>query len=314
MIHFIFFMVLLLLELFYFKIADRFNIIDKPNLRSSHTEITIRGGAIVFPIAVVMAYILGYASWGLTLAVVLSAAISFIDDIQPLPTTPRFVVHSIAILLIFYDLEVFGQLGWLLPVLFIFYLGWVNVFNFMDGINGITVLYALVALSTFWYLESDAQMQSLLVLALLSCLVFAFFNVRKKAKAFAGDVGSISIAIFLGYCLLQLLFKTEQLGYLFFFSVYGVDALITILNRIRKKEKLTEAHRSHLYQYLANEKRIPHLVVSFMYALLQLAINVVVMYLIAINVFTYVVFAIMLFIMVVVCLLLRYWATKEIKA
>jgi UDP-N-acetylmuramyl pentapeptide phosphotransferase/UDP-N-acetylglucosamine-1-phosphate transferase len=307
-------MVLLLLELFYFKIADRFNIIDKPNLRSSHTEITIRGGAIVFPIAVVMAFILGYASWGLTLAVVLSAAISFIDDIRPLPTTPRFVVHSFAILLIFYDLEVFEQLGWLLPVLFIFYLGWVNVFNFMDGINGITVLYSLVALGTFWYLESDAQMQSLLVLALLSCLVFAFFNVRKKAKAFAGDVGSISMAVFLGYCLLQLLLKTEQLGYLFFFSVYGVDALITLLNRIRKKEKLTEAHRSHLYQYLANEKKIPHLVVSFLYAFLQLVINVLVMYLIAINVFTYTVFAMILVIIITACLLLRYWATKGIKA
>ena len=83
--------ILFFLELFYFKIADTYNIIDKPNHRSSHSSITLRGGGIIFPIAMLIAFVLGYSSWSITLAVVLVAAVSFIDDIEPLSQLPRFL-------------------------------------------------------------------------------------------------------------------------------------------------------------------------------------------------------------------------------
>jgi UDP-N-acetylmuramyl pentapeptide phosphotransferase/UDP-N-acetylglucosamine-1-phosphate transferase len=267
------------IELIYFKIADHYNIIDKPNNRSSHTSITLRGGGIIFPIAILTACLLGYVSAAVTVAVILVAAVSFIDDIKPLSQLPRFASHAIAIALVFYDLNLFSQALWLLPIVFILLIGWVNAFNFMDGINGITVLYAFVAIVSFSFLEINQESLPLLITMGLSCCAFGIFNVRKKAKTFAGDVGSISMALFLGYFMIKTILVSGQVGYILFLSVYGIDAVITIFTRIKKKENILQPHRSHLYQYLANELGYSHILVSFMYAFVQLLINVGLIYL-----------------------------------
>jgi len=266
------------IELVYFKIADRFNIIDKPNSRSSHTSITLRGGGIIFPVALIIAYFLGYVSLEITLAVVLVAVVSFVDDIKPLPQLPRFASHVIAVGLVFYDLGLFAESLWLLPIVFVLLIGWVNAFNFMDGINGITVLYALTAIMSFSFLSINNSSLPLLITMGLSCFVFGLFNVRKKAKTFAGDVGSISMALFLGYFMIKTIMETGQLAYILFFSVYGIDAIITIIVRLKNKENIFQPHRSHLYQYMANEMGYSHVFVSFIYAGIQLLINGLVVY------------------------------------
>ncbi len=262
-----------ILELVYFKIADFFNIIDKPNHRSSHTTVTLRGGGIIFPVAVVVAFIMGYVSVPVLTAVVLVSIMSFIDDIYPLPTLPRFLSHLIAVLLLLFDLNLFGIEFWIIPISIVLLIGWINAFNFMDGINGITVLYAMVSLLTFGYLYQNEDQFPVFILMGISCLVFGFFNIRKKAKTFAGDVGSISMAVFLAYFMLKLIFEKQQIGYLLFFSVYGIDAIVTILYRIKNKENILQPHRSHLYQYLSNEMQWSHVSVSLLYAVIQLAIN-----------------------------------------
>jgi UDP-N-acetylmuramyl pentapeptide phosphotransferase/UDP-N-acetylglucosamine-1-phosphate transferase len=267
------------IELIYFKIADHYNIIDKPNSRSSHTSITLRGGGIIFPIAILIACFLGYVSWAVALAVILVAIVSFIDDIKPLSQLPRFTAHAIAIGLVFYDLNLFTQTIWILPIIFILLIGWVNAFNFMDGINGITVLYAFVAIISFSFIDINKESLPLLSTMGLSCCAFGVFNVRKKAKTFAGDVGSISMALFLGYFMIKTILLTGQIGYLLFLSVYGIDAVITIFTRIKKKENILEPHRSHLYQYLANELGYSHIAVSILYSGIQLFINAVLIYL-----------------------------------
>ncbi|MFV5685805.1 UDP-GlcNAc--UDP-phosphate GlcNAc-1-phosphate transferase [Flavobacterium sp. GB2R13] len=266
------------IELFYFKIADKYNIIDKPNIRSSHTSVTLRGGGIIFPIAISIAFFLGYVSWPVTLAVVLVAVVSFVDDIKPLSQLPRFVSHVIAVGLVFYDLHLFYESLWVLPIVFVLLIGWVNAFNFMDGINGITVLYAVTAIISFSFLPTNEASLPLLITMGLSCFVFGLFNVRKKAKTFAGDVGSISMALFLGYFMIKTIIDSGQLGYILFFSVYGIDAIITIVNRLLKKENIFQPHRSHLYQYLANEMGYSHILVAFIYSAFQLVINVLVIY------------------------------------
>jgi len=270
--------VLVGIELLYFKIADRYNIIDKPNSRSSHSTITLRGGGIIFPIAISIAFFLGSVSWELTLAVLIVAVVSFVDDIKPLSQLPRFASHVIAVGLVFYDLNLFVASLWLLPIVFVLLIGWVNAFNFMDGINGITVLYSLTAIISFSFLPTQVSSLPLLITMGLSCFVFGIFNVRKKAKTFAGDVGSISMALFLGYFMIKTILDTNQLGYILFFSVYGIDAVVTILNRIKKRENIFQPHRSHLYQYLANEMGFSHVFVSLIYAGLQLGINGLLVY------------------------------------
>jgi UDP-N-acetylmuramyl pentapeptide phosphotransferase/UDP-N-acetylglucosamine-1-phosphate transferase len=278
MIYIALLLVLLGIELLYFKIADKYNIIDKPNSRSSHTTITLRGGGIIFPIAMIIAFFLGYVSWPVTLAVVLVAVVSFIDDIKPLSQLPRFASHVLAVGLVFYDFPVFSEALWVLPIVFVLMIGWINAFNFMDGINGITVLYALTAIVSFSFISINHASLPLLITMGLSCFVFGLFNVRKRAKTFAGDVGSISMALFLGYFMIKTIIDSGQLGYILFFSIYGIDAIITIINRLLKKENIFEPHRSHLYQYLANEMGYSHILISIIYAGLQLGINALVIY------------------------------------
>ena len=305
------FILMILIQL-YFKIADRFNIIDKPNLRSSHTQITLRGGGILFPLAVVLGLGMGYVSLVFALAVVLVATVSFIDDIRPLSQLPRLLAHVVAIGLVLYDLEIIIIGWWWLPVVAILLIGWTNAFNFMDGINGITVLYALVSLVTFRFLPEMVTSVPMLDVMSIACLVFAYFNLRKRAKTFAGDVGSVAMALFLGYYMVQLISTTQQIGYLLFFAVYGIDALLTIFNRLRKKENILEAHRSHLYQYLANEKKLPHVGVAVGYAIVQLAVNCLTVYLIEQQILTTAVGLLILVAMIGVYLVVRRWATKEV--
>ena len=312
MIYIALLVLLIAIELIYFKIADHFNIIDKPNTRSSHTAITLRGGGIIFPIAIIIAFILGYCSLWVTIAVFIVALVSFIDDIRPLSQLPRFATHLIAVCLICYDLNLFTQALWLIPIIFILMIGWINAFNFMDGINGITVLYALSAIIAFSLLEVNESILPLLVTMGLSCIAFGIFNLRKKAKTFAGDVGSISMAVFLGYFMIKTILDTNQIGFILFFAVYGIDAVITIAKRLKKKENIFEAHRSHLYQYLANEMKYSHLTVAGGYGVTQLILNLGLIYLHSINYLTLPIIALILVFLTAIYLVLRDRIEKKV--
>ncbi|RTY83472.1 glycosyltransferase family 4 protein [Flavobacterium sp. LS1P28] len=275
--------VLFLLELLYFKVADRYNIVDKPNHRSAHTEITLRGGGIIFWFAALLYFAQHLQNncfffTGITLVTV----VSFWDDIQSLSNKIRISVHFLAISVIFYDLGVFNSV----PVLgivfaYILAIGLINAYNFMDGINGITGLYTLVVMGSLLYVNQNIQVfidGAFILYAMLASLVFLFFNYRKRAKCFAGDVGSIAIAFWVIYLVLKLILVTNSLVWLLFLAVYGVDAICTILHRLYLKHNIFEAHRLHFYQVLSNEYKIQHRIVSFLYALLQIIVSCVVVY------------------------------------
>jgi UDP-N-acetylmuramyl pentapeptide phosphotransferase/UDP-N-acetylglucosamine-1-phosphate transferase len=115
--------------------------------------------------------------------------------------------------------------------------------------------------------------------AMIASLVFLIFNYRKKAKCFAGDVGSIAIAFWVIYLILKLILITNSLIWLLFLAVYGVDAICTIIHRLFLKQNIFEAHRLHLYQVLSNEYRIPHRLVAAYYAIVQIIVSVLVVFL-----------------------------------
>lgn len=264
-------------ELVYFKIADRFNIIDKPNQRSSHTSITLRGGGIIFLIGMLLyAAFFGFAYPWFTLGLALICGISFADDVKPLSSNVRLLFHFSAMLLMFLQWGLFSQFPlWYLPIALIFCTGIINAYNFMDGINGITGGYSLVVLAGLAYINWNVVAfidPMLLYVAIASVMVFNFFNFRKKAKCFAGDVGSVGIAFVILFALGSLILKTEDVSYIMLLAVYGVDAVLTIVHRILLKEKLTEPHRKHAYQLMANELQVPHVYVSAFYMVLQAVI------------------------------------------
>jgi UDP-N-acetylmuramyl pentapeptide phosphotransferase/UDP-N-acetylglucosamine-1-phosphate transferase len=150
----------------------------------------------------------------------------------------------------------------------------------MDGINGINGAYSLITILSLYLINKDNSFvqSEWLIITALSLLVFNFFNFRKKAKCFAGDVGSVSMAFIIIFFLMLLILKTGDLKYIGFLLVYGIDSISTILFRLIRKENIFEAHRSHFYQYLANVKGWPHLRVATLYLLAQLIVNILIVY------------------------------------
>ena len=302
MVYAIIFVLLLLAELIYFKIADKFNIIDKPNERSSHSTIVLRGGGIIFSLAMV--------AWAVMMAVqgegqvvldylpflvglLMVAGVSFWDDVRSLPDSVRLVVQFIAMALMLWSMELFSVMSyefgvmsqWMQILLVILVVlaalvvcvGATNVINFMDGINGITAGYALAVLVPLMLVNNglDFMEPSYLVVAILGVLVFCIFNFRPrgKAKCFAGDVGSIAIAFIMLFAIGRLVVMTGDVTFLIFLLVYGVDGCLTICHRIMLHENLGEAHRKHAYQLMANELKIGHVKVTSIYMALQLVVS-----------------------------------------
>ena len=278
---------LLVAELAYFRIADKCNINDKPNERSSHKSIVLRGGGIIYLLGMwLYAAFFGMELWPFLLGITLVAGISFVDDIHSLPDSLRLVFQFAAMFLMFYGWDILNWESWWIIILgLVFCVGITNVYNFRDGINGINggytlaVILPLISINGEWLKVQGVQSfmdQNLLIVALLANLVFCFFNYRPKGKAkcFAGDVGSIASAFIVIYALGRLILTTGDFTYIVFLVVYGVDACLTICHRIMLHENLGKAHRKHAYQLMANELGMEHTVVSMIYTVLQLAIAV----------------------------------------
>ncbi|MBB5396041.1 UDP-GlcNAc--UDP-phosphate GlcNAc-1-phosphate transferase [Mucilaginibacter sp. AK015] len=266
--------------LLYFRIADHYNIIDHPNERSSHSIITIRGGGIIFLIAALVLMGWHFNEFYIPmLGTLVIGVISFLDDIHTLSSRIRIIIQLIAVSLMFWYLNLYHLNAVAVIAAYIIVIGIINAYNFMDGINGITGLYSLVVLSGLQYINIravhfiDADM---IWLPIIACLVFLFFNFRKRAKCFAGDVGSVTIAFWITLLLFKIMLFTGNWTYILFLSIYGVDTVLTIIYRLILKQNIFKAHRLHLYQLLANECKVPHLLVSTVYAFVQLIVILIV--------------------------------------
>lgn len=288
--------ILLAAELVYFKIADKCNIIDKPNERSSHSTIVLRGGGVIFTLSIIAWAILMVVQ-GNSISVylpflcglVMVAGISFVDDIHSLPDSVRMGVQILAVLLMFWSVELYTAIcpWWLLVLIVVvalfFCVGATNIINFMDGINGITAGYAFAMLLPLLLVNRVKGFveESYLIVAIIGVLVFSIFNFRPKGKAkcFAGDVGSIGIAFIILFALGRLMLATKDVTWIVFFLVYGIDGSLTIFHRIMLHENLGQAHRKHAYQLMANELGMSHVVVSLLYMAIQLVVSLGFIYL-----------------------------------
>lgn len=295
--------ILLTAEHVYFRIADKYNIIDRPNERSSHSTIVLRGGGIIFAISILvwMALQIVNGEWLMVnsylpfvIGLMLICGVSFVDDIHSLPDSLRMVAQIVATLLMFWSMGLYAASdSWLwtaviAAIALFFCVGATNIINFMDGINGITAGYALAMLISLVLVNGAGLMvngfiePSYLIVAIIGVLVFSIFNFRPKGKAkcFAGDVGSIGIAFIILFALGRLMLATGDVSWIVFFVVYGVDGTMTILHRIMLHENLGQAHRKHAYQLMANELKMSHPVVSIIYMGFQLCISLGMIYIV----------------------------------
>lgn len=273
MYYFFIFTLLILIELLYFCIANKCNIIDKPNERSSHTRITLRGGGVIFYFGALAYYLMsGFEYPWFMLALTLISFISFVDDIRSTSQGLRLALQFTAMVLMFFQWGLFAFPWWTIVVALILCTGIINAYNFMDGINGITGGYSLIVLLALAYINAmiiPFVEQDLIYTMLCAVVVFNFFNFRKRAKCFAGDVGSVSIAFVILFLIGQLIIKTQNFSWIILLVVYGVDSVLTIVHRILLHENIGLPHRKHLYQIMANELKVPHVAVSAVYMLLQ---------------------------------------------
>lgn len=273
MYYLIILVLLFVAELFYFRVADKCNIIDKPNQRSSHTRITLRGGGIIFYFGALAFFLTSeWAYPWFMIALTLITVISFVDDIRSTSQRLRLVFHFTAMALMFYQWGLFSLPWWTIVVALIICTGIINAYNFMDGINGITGGYSLVILVSLAYVNAEVisfTEQDFIYTMICSVLVFDFFNFRKRARCFAGDVGSVSIAFVVLFLIGSLILQTKDFSWLVLLVVYGVDSVLTIVHRLLLHENISMPHRKHLYQIMANELKIPHAVVSLIYMVVQ---------------------------------------------
>ena len=186
-------------ELLYMRLANRYNIIDCPNERSSHTDVTLRGGGIIFPIAMwfhalFFQPIYGWFLLGLTLL----AAVSFFDDLRSASRKLRFFVQFLVMVFLLLQWNAIGMVSWwYILIMIIGGVAVINAYNFMDGFNGITGGYNMVVLISLLIINARLPEpfieSSYLFVALIASVIFCFYNFREKARCFAGDVGATAV-------------------------------------------------------------------------------------------------------------------------
>jgi UDP-GlcNAc:undecaprenyl-phosphate GlcNAc-1-phosphate transferase len=220
----------------YFSFARKYQIVDKPNKRSSHAEPTLRGGGLLFPLLYLLANVTLYFAarnhvsvWFLV-GLFLVAGISFWDDVRTLSPKLRILVHVVAVSVCFWQTGIFDLTFLTIAVAYILVIGSMNAYNFMDGINGITALYSMVAVSTLHYLLPEINLEYVLV----ALVIFGFYNLRKRAVCFSGDVGSVSLSYIIAFCICKLMVDTHNVKWILLLGVYGIDSVITILYRLKR--------------------------------------------------------------------------------
>jgi len=282
------------------KLGRRISLVDAPNSRSSHSTPTPRGGGIgiwlsfilvpfffISPFFTPPSSLLSPHFFPLTsfIAVAgLAGLLGLVEDRFNLPAKVRLTIQlslsAVAVYLFSSILTPHSLLLTPFPHLltFLFWItfitGTANFYNFMDGINGIAGLTGIVGFglmaffSYFVVKDIDILMSSIVISS--ACLGFLPFNFP-KAKVFMGDVGSVSLGFIFASFVVKLSTTINIfLCIIMFLYTFYADALVTIYYRWRRGENLMKAHRSHLYQYMANELKLSHWKVTTIYAVSQL--------------------------------------------
>ena len=267
--------------------AKRFDIVDIPNQRSSHTKLTIRGGGVLFFAALLIYFFhTNFEEPLLFGGFTLLAVTSFIDDVKGLSVKQRIPVQFVAIMLLLFHIYGLTSVSVLLFIVILFTgVLAINCFNFIDGINGMLGFYSLVVLVILAIINYHENLVNpfLIWLPLLSLLVFGFYNFRLKALFFSGDVGSMTLALLIFYLVTLFTIELEAPMLLLIISVYLTDTIGTLVKRFVEKKNIFAAHREHLYERLANVEKVPHLRISLLYGFVQAVLGIIVLFLYKLN-------------------------------
>ena len=285
--------ILLSLKL-YFPFAEKRGMLAGVNHRSSHTKPVVTGAGFIFYMSYI-SYIITFsystweAPWALFAGISMLAVVSFIDDLKDLWFFIRLVVQMLAVALMLYQIytefsmEPLAMNASILIILaavgMVFSVGFVNLYNFMDGLNGMMAGITISALSVFALIDFfvvDFVDDALLIYTAIPTLIFAFYNARRQAVCFAGDVGAIVLGFVMVYMLLSLLMQTGNIVYMFIFASIYLEAGMTVIQRLLAGQNIFKPHRIHLFQLLCNEHKHHHVKISAYYALNQMVFGAII--------------------------------------
>lgn len=272
----------------YFPLAQKRGMLAGVNHRSSHSSPVITGAGFIFYLSYIFYIIFLFLTsepipWSLFLGITLLAIVSFIDDLKDVWFFIRLVVQLLSSVLLLYqiyqnftlDLNAMNASILIIVaiVALIYSIGFVNLYNFMDGLNGMMAGITISALLIFGLIDVfivDFVEDYIIHFTILPTLVFMFCNARKKPLCFSGDVGSVVLGFVMVYMLLSLLMKTGNIVYAFIFVSVYVEAAMTVIQRLLAGQNIFKPHRIHLFQLLCNEYKHSHLKISIYYAINQL--------------------------------------------
>jgi UDP-N-acetylmuramyl pentapeptide phosphotransferase/UDP-N-acetylglucosamine-1-phosphate transferase len=239
-------------------------LIDIPNLRSNHKVPTPKGGGLAVVMALVICLLIADISFGIILSLLILTAISLLDDLIGIPVIVRLLVQIVAVAIPLSGIRD-PILNDLLPlwldhtIIALLWVWFINLFNFMDGIDGLagTEMFCIglglcLLIALMGNFPDNLSVYSLLVLAAAGG--FLWWNWH-PAKIFLGDVGSIPIGFLLGYLLLLALQQGHFYSVLILPAYYLSDGGITLLARLRRGEKPWVAHSEHYYQQAVRNGR-----------------------------------------------------------
>lgn len=273
--------ILFLLEYIFLRLARKHAIFDSENERSSHSGNTIIGGGIIFLLALLIYSIyFNFPYPNYLIGAFILALVSFIDDLGYVKYSYRLLSHLVALTLILPYLDLSNHGYFFILGIVILGVGTLNSFNFIDGINGMLGATSLIILSALLYLNYSINFtdSNFIIAIIISVIVFLFFNFRKNPGCFAGDVGSIVIGYFIFIFIISLCFSTSDYYYLLLMSVPGAEAGLTLLFRILNNENILFPHRTFLFHFFVHEAKLSHLLVSTIYAFLQLLLCILLIF------------------------------------
>lgn len=264
--------------------------------KNKNSQKPVSGGGFIIPLSILLFYLLQYIGgidpvtglqdnasttwvWGLIALCVVSG----LDDYREQPVLPRIAAQLLAVALLFWQFnDAFNSLNlswWSIVIAAVFAIGFINMWNFMDGINGITGWMTLATvLPEIGLCEFNLVQCGIGASIIPPTIAFLGFNCRKKAACYAGDIGAISIAYILlfvwgGNLCVRWEMDAPAWWSVVFFAVYLVDAGWTIVLRLSRRENIFKPHLNHAYQHLCHRRGWNPVVVSVVYSVLQLGIS-----------------------------------------
>lgn len=287
----ILFVVLMLVEWGYIVLATRYRIGVTHSVAGREIFTPVGGGwvvvlAAVASVFVIQEYDMGYL-WFVAGGVLLGA-VSFVDDIIKLSALVRLVIQMVVVATVLLALAPSSGNVWLYALGLVFVVGYLNSSNFMDGANGMLATYSMIVLLTLWSVAQTPwipvlspegpcgvpEVEGLSACLLAATLVLAIFNVRDRARVFAGDVGSITLGYFIALATLYLGIVYGRPSIVVIVLIFIVDTFVTFVERVLAREHVMKPHCRHLYQRLIAAGYRPTAVASW-YALAQGCINAV---------------------------------------